>query len=140
MLCCAGLIQSCLTLCNPMVCSPPGSSVHGNSPSKNTGVGCHALLQGIFPMQGSNPGLPHCRWIVYSLRQQGSPVLLPGEFHRQRILSGYSPWGFKESNMTERLTHTQTHLFSQIGSQSIFQHFFTKSLKFQGALTNSFEP
>ena len=41
--------QSCLTLCNPIDCSPPGSSVHGDSPGKNIGVGCHALLQGIFP-------------------------------------------------------------------------------------------
>ena len=49
--------QSCPTLCDPMDCSPPGSSVHGNSPGKNTGVGCHAFLQGIFPTQGSNPGL-----------------------------------------------------------------------------------
>ena len=40
--------QSCLTLCNPMDRSPPGSSVDGDSPGKNTGVGCHALLQGIF--------------------------------------------------------------------------------------------
>ena len=40
-----------------MDCSPPGSSVHGISPGKNTGVGCHALLQGIFPTQGSNPHL-----------------------------------------------------------------------------------
>ena len=38
-----------------MDCSPPGFSIHGNSPGKNTGVGCHALLQGIFPTQGSNP-------------------------------------------------------------------------------------
>ena len=53
--------QSCLTLCNPMDCSPPGSSVHGESPGKNTGVSFHALLQGIFPAQGPNPGLPHCR-------------------------------------------------------------------------------
>ena len=40
-----------------MGCSPPGSSVRGNSPGKNTGVVCHFLLQGIFPTQGSNPGL-----------------------------------------------------------------------------------
>ena len=53
------------TLCDPMDHSPPGSSVHGDSPGKNTGVGCHALLQGIFPTQGSNPGLPHCRLILY---------------------------------------------------------------------------
>jgi len=38
-----------------MDCSLPGSSVHGDSPGKNTGVGCHALFQGIFPTQGSNP-------------------------------------------------------------------------------------
>ena len=40
--------QSCPTLCDPMDCSPSGSSVHGDSPGKNTGLGCHALLQGIF--------------------------------------------------------------------------------------------
>ena len=40
---------------------------------KNGGVGCHALLQGIFPTQGSNPGLPHCRQILYCLSRQGSP-------------------------------------------------------------------
>ena len=51
--------QSCLTVCDPMDCSPPGSSVYRDCPVKNTGVGCHNLLQGIFPTQGSNPGLPH---------------------------------------------------------------------------------
>ena len=49
------------------------SSVLGDSPGKNTGVGCHALLQGIFPTQESNPGLPHCRQILYHLSHQGSP-------------------------------------------------------------------
>ena len=68
--------QSCLTLCDPMDGSSPGSSVHGDSLGKNTGVGCHALLQGIFPTQGSNPGLPHCRWILYHLIHQGSPRIL----------------------------------------------------------------
>ena len=57
------------------LCSPPGSSVHGNSSGKNTGVGCHALLQGIFPNQGSNPGLLHCRQILYHLSHQRSPWL-----------------------------------------------------------------
>ena len=38
-----------------------------NSPGQNTGVGSHSLLQGIFPTQGSNPGLLHCRWILYQL-------------------------------------------------------------------------
>ena len=68
--------QSCPTLCNPMDCSPPGSSVHRDSPSKNTGVGCHALLQGIFPTHGSNLGLLHCRWILYHLSHQESPRTL----------------------------------------------------------------
>ena len=63
-----GLVtQSWLTLCDPMGCSPPGSSVHRCSPGKNTGVGCYALLQRIFPTQGSNPGLLHCRWMFYHL-------------------------------------------------------------------------
>ena len=86
-------------------CSLPGSSVHGDSPGKKTGVGCHAahsgssqlrdwtqvsqiagglknpgvgslsLLQGIFPTRKSNWGLLHCRWILYQLSYQGSPNL-----------------------------------------------------------------
>ena len=67
--------QSCPTLCNPMDCSLPGSSVHGDSPGKITGVGCHALLQGTFPTQGSNPSLlPLLHWQVGSL-----PLVPPGE-------------------------------------------------------------
>ena len=65
--------QSCLTLCDSMDYSPPGCSGHGDSPGKNTGVGCHALFQGTFPTQGSNPCLPHCRQILYCLSHQGSP-------------------------------------------------------------------
>ena len=38
-----------------------------NSLGQNTGVGSLSLLQGIFPIQGSNPGLPHCRWILYGV-------------------------------------------------------------------------
>ena len=66
--------QSCLTLRKPMDCRSPGSSIHGDSPGKNTGVGCHALLQGISPTQGSNTGLTHCRGILYHLSQEGSPT------------------------------------------------------------------
>ena len=47
-----------------------------NSPGQNTGVGSCSLLQGIFPTQGSNPGLPHCRWILYQLNHKGSPRIL----------------------------------------------------------------
>ena len=56
-----------------MDCSPPGSSVHGDSPGKSTGVGCHTLLQGILPTQGSNPGLLHCRRILYQAEPPGKP-------------------------------------------------------------------
>jgi len=67
------VVQPWPTLCDPMDCNLPGSSVHGDSPSKNTGVGCHALLQGIFPTQGLNPGLLRCGRILYHLSHQGSP-------------------------------------------------------------------
>ena len=59
--------QSCPTLCDPMDCGPARLLRPGDSPGKNTGVGCHSLLQGIFLTQGSNPGLPHCRQILYRL-------------------------------------------------------------------------
>ena len=98
-LCCAyqSATKSCPTLCNPMDSIPPSSSVHEDSPGKNTGMGCHALLQGnlpnpgikprkpndtevgslsllqgIFPTQESNPSLLHCRRILYQLNYQGT--------------------------------------------------------------------
>ena len=54
-------------LCEPMGCTLPGSSGHGDSLGKNTGMGCHVLLQGIFPTQGLNPGRPYYWWILYRL-------------------------------------------------------------------------
>ena len=71
----------CLTLCEAMHCTPPGSSIPGNSPGKNTGVGCHALLHRIFTTQGSNPGLSHCRQILYCLSHWGSPRILEWVTH-----------------------------------------------------------
>ena len=58
-----------------MDCSFPGSSVHANSPGKNTGVCSCSLLQGIFPSQGSNPGCIHCRQTLYHPSHQGSSVV-----------------------------------------------------------------
>ena len=83
--------QSCPTLCDPVDCSLSGSSVHGDSPGKNTGVGCHALLQRIFPTQGSNSGLPHYRQILYHLNHQGSP-----SFSKLKICLSDSPDNLKK--------------------------------------------
>ena len=61
---CAKSLQSCPILCEPIDCSPPGFSVHGDSPGESTGVGCNALLQGNLPIQGLNLcllWLLHCR-------------------------------------------------------------------------------
>ena len=58
-------------LCDPLDCNSPW-----NSPGQNTGVGRLSHLQGIFPTQGLNPGLPHCRQILYQLSHKGSPRIL----------------------------------------------------------------
>ena len=89
----AQLLQPCLTLCDSMDCRLPGSSPW-DSPGKNTGVGCHAFLQGISPTQGSNLGLLHLlhfRWILY--------VELPGKhkldtymFSIYNLLLELTPW------------------------------------------------
>ena len=71
-----------------MDCSSIHSSVHGNSPAENTGVGCYALLQGISPTQGLNPGLLHCRRILYCLSHQASPGRKMKEIKIDQKLSG----------------------------------------------------
>ena len=77
--------HSCPTLCSPTDCSLPGSSVHGIFQARNTGVGCHFLLPGIFPTQGSNPSLlrllhwqgslPLCHLGVNKLKENGSQMV-----------------------------------------------------------------
>ena len=84
--CCVGVclfvcVCACDVLCHiwlfaSMDCNPAGSSVHGDSSGKNAVVGCHALLQGIFPTLGSNSGLLHCRWILHHLSHQENPRIL----------------------------------------------------------------
>jgi len=74
-----------------MDCSQPGSSDQRDFPGKNTGMGCHALLQGIFLTQGLNPGLPHCWQILYCMSRQGRP-LASLVFLKHLMLS--SPWAF----------------------------------------------
>ena len=55
---------------------PHGLYSPWNSPGQNTGVGSHSLLQGILPTHGSKPGLPYCRWILYHLSHQVSPLYI----------------------------------------------------------------
>ena len=72
--------QACLTLCDPMDDSLPGSSVHGIFPGKNTGPGCHFFLQGIFPTQGSNLRLLHCRQMLYCWPPGETPQKKSGQY------------------------------------------------------------
>ena len=91
----------------PMNCSLPGSSVHGDSSGKNTGVGSHSLLQGIFLTQESNWGLLRCRWIPYQLPEHilsrpplepksdsepGYPCVLP---HSSIAITPVNPQSFR---------------------------------------------
>ena len=83
--------QSCLIHWDSVDCSLPGSSevwkwkllshvwllaTPWDFSGQNTGLGSHSLLQGIFPIQGSNPGLLHCRWILSQVSHKGSPRIL----------------------------------------------------------------
>ena len=89
--------QSRLTLCNPMVCNPPGSFEHEIFPGENAGLGCHFLLQRIFPTQGSNPGLLRCRQMLYRLSHQVQLLgqedpLEKGMATHSSILAWRIPW------------------------------------------------
>ena len=126
------IAQLCPTLCDPIGCSPPDSSVHGDCPGKNTGVGCHALIRGIFLTKGSNPSLQHCRWILYQLNHQGSPMVRPKKkkkpnrqkyrlfkqasvltiSHRSVVLSHFlslpQPWGIIREDRRRGMHRKQT--------------------------------
>ena len=72
-MCCVLSMQSYLTLLDPMNCSPPGSSVHEIFQAKI--LEWVAISLRIFPTQGSNLGLLHCRQILYQLSYKGSPII-----------------------------------------------------------------
>ena len=72
-------VKSCSVVSNflrPYRLQPTRLLCPWDSPGKNAGVGCHALLQRIFPTQRSNPSLPHCRRILYCLSHQRNPRIL----------------------------------------------------------------
>ena len=121
--------QSCPTLCDPVDYSPPGSSVHGDSPAKNTGLGCHALLQGIFPTQGLNPDLLQCRQILYWLSHQGSSRILewvaypfskgsspPRNWTRVSCIAGrfFTSWATRETPMRHSVQFSSVQSLSHV--------------------------
>ena len=100
--------RSCPTLCSPRDCSPPGSSVHGILQARILGWGAISSSRGIFPTQGSNPGLPHCRWILYHLNHQGSP---PKPFDPVIPLVGLDP----EKKSYFIMIHTHLYVYMHRG-------------------------
>ena len=74
---------------------PHGLHSPWNSPGQNTGVGSCSLFQGIFPTQGSNQGLPHCRRILYQLSHLGSPRIVAW------VTYPFSRWSSWTSNWTQ---------------------------------------
>ena len=85
--------ESCSVMSNSW--QPYGLYSPWNSPSRSTGVGRFSFLQRIFPTQGSNPGLPHCEWILYHLSHRGSPRILEWVAYPFSSLSfrpGIKPW------------------------------------------------
>ena len=104
------VIQSCPTLCNPVDCSSPGSSVHGDSPGQNTVVGCHALLQGLFPTQVFTPGLMNCSrfFTIWATREAHfSPSSLENRAQRHDVYMfafevecTFSEWRMREKEIS----------------------------------------
>ena len=72
--------ESCSVMSNSL--QPQGLHNPWNSPGQNTGASSISLLQGIFPTQGLNPGLPHCGQMLYQLSHKGSPSGLRTHGHR----------------------------------------------------------
>ena len=98
----AKLLQSCPTLYNPMDSRPPGSSVHGDSPGKNTGVDCHALFQGVFLTQGWNP----CLLCLLYLQADSLQLAPPGNPYMQSSL--FEMQGWMNHKLESRLPEVST--------------------------------
>ena len=118
-----------------------GCSVHGDSSGKKTGVGCHALLQGIFLIQEWNPGLLHCRQILYWLSYEGSPTHPIGCFKWKGnpVTSGSLVLGslcFSGLSLWSPSNHSDAHLRTSSSFSRGFTHtsvFFTSKIDFAEA-------
>ena len=109
---------------------PHGLHSPWNSPGQNTGVGSLSLLQGIFPTQGSNPDLPHCRWVLYHLSHKGSPRILewvaylfssgssqPRNWTRVSCIAGgfFTNWAIREAQVAMYVLYYQQSLTCLLG-------------------------
>ena len=113
---CCSVAKLCLTLCNPMGCSTPGFP------------GSHMVKN--LPAMQERPRFDPCiRKIPWRREWLPTPVFLPGAFHGQRSVAGYSPWDCKESDMTEQLILSIycKHLFVSTWNSSPTQNFTKKS-------------
>ena len=121
----AKLLQSCPTLCISMDYSLPGASIHGNSPGKITGVGCHFLLRGIFPAQGLNPCLLcllHWQAVLYHQHHLGSPSM----YH----FSDKNAVHIKTTQKPNEQTEKQTLILRSLFSPQVTKVFRTSSTSF----------
>ena len=114
----------CSIVCNSW--GPHGLYSPWNSLGQNTGVGSHSLLQGTFPTQGLNPGLPKCRQILYQLSHQGSPRIM------ERVVYPFSSRSSWPRNQTRVSALQADSLLSELprkplevkGSLSVFMYMF----------------
>ena len=129
--------QNCPILCNPMDCHPPGPSVHEIFPSKNIGLGCHFLLQGIFPTQRLNPHLMHWQldfFFYHCAAWEASPAeqSLPkvGQFEdlfyccgwRHSLTMGCQSWQRPTESSSLTLNFVKRKLRSREGDELSWSH------------------
>ena len=118
-MCVCLLTQSCLTLCNPMNCSPPDFSLHGFSRQEYWSVSSHSLLQGIFPTQESNPSLQFCRQIFYHMNHNGSPWTAR-EFPQHHLLKRLFPIRLPLYLFENQLSHIYWSIFELCSALLIY--------------------
>ena len=110
-LCCPKVLQSCTTVCNPVDCSLPGSSVHGILPTRILEY-CHASLQGIFLTQDWTQ-ISHIAGVFYTSwtpREATSGNVYPLQYSGLENSMDSSTWGHKESDTTEWLSLSACHI------------------------------
>ena len=108
-----------------------------NSPGQDTRVGSGSFLQGIIPTQGSNSGLPHCRWILYQMSHQGNPCSLMSPIKSlilqmevlDYFLNGLGPVDVSDTALPSWRVKTTTSAASPTSSPTLFENFQNETLK-----------